>query len=92
MPRAQPHPEERLLTSAQCAERLCIHEKSWWEVLKRPDAEVLRRGRRCVTRGRVRWKASALSAFIDALPRNPEWRPPAAGGRRAKSTEEVGAA
>lgn len=87
MARARPHPEDRLLNSAQCAERLGIHESDWWEVLKRPDAEVLRRGQRCLKARTVRWKAQALADFIDALPTKPTYRPPASG-RLARAVGE----
>lgn len=92
MPRTGPDPREELLDSAQCAERLGIHESDWWKVLERPDAEVLRRARRCLG-ARVRWLASALAKFMHALPSEPTRRPPSAGrfARKQEQDAEVAA-
>lgn len=68
MPRATPHPEDRLLTAAECAGRVHCAESDWWGIAK--ASPVLRAGKRC--RGaRTFWKASAVALYLDTLPTEP---------------------
>lgn len=77
----RPDPGQKLLTAAECAERIHCGASSWWGIAA--ASAVLRRGR--VKRGhRTFWKATAVALYIDALPLDTSKRAwPRVAARRA---------
>lgn len=76
MPRARPHPSNRLLNAEQCREALLgICEETWAKVRRHPIIEA---GRHAIG-SKVGWESQAIADYIAQLPREPLTRPPAAG-------------
>lgn len=75
MPRGVPHPELRMLTAAECAERIHCHETDWWGIAAASD--ILVKGR-IDERGKTFWTNQAVALFIASKPR----------GRRGESRAE----